>query len=56
MEIDQRPRVISTTVHVHTCACSIIHVRIEIHVASMLAIGIDKHTQQTNKQPYWLRK
>ena len=23
----------------------------KIHVPSMLAIGVDKHTQQTNKQP-----
>ena len=31
----------------------------KIHVPSMLAIGIDKCTQQTNKtleQPQWLRK
>ena len=31
----------------------------KIHVNSMLAIGIDtikKQTQQTNKQPQWLRK
>ena len=27
----------------------------KIHVPSMLAIGVDKHTQQTNKQPQWLR-
>ena len=26
----------------------------KIHVPSMLAIGVDKHTQQTNKQPQWL--
>ena len=25
----------------------------KIHVSSMLAIGVDKHTQQTNKQPQW---
>ena len=36
---------------------TVIHVH-EIHVSSMLAIGVDKHThtQQTNKQPQWLRK
>ena len=28
----------------------------KIHVPSMLAIGVDKHAQQTNKQPQWLRK
>ena len=28
----------------------------KIHVPSMLAIGVDKHTQQTNKQPQWLIK
>ena len=26
----------------------------KIQVPSMLAIGVDKHTQQTNKQPQWL--
>ena len=26
----------------------------QIHVPSMLAIGVDKHTQQTNNQPQWL--
>ena len=26
----------------------------KIDVPSMLAIGVDKHTQQTNKQPQWL--
>ena len=26
----------------------------KIHLPSMLAIGVDKHTQQTNKQPQWL--
>ena len=28
----------------------------KIHEPSMLAIGVDKHTQQTNKQPQWLIK
>ena len=33
----------------------------KIHVSSMLVIGVDKHTQQTNtlqtnKQPQWLIK
>ena len=34
--------------HDYTC------VYMKIHVPSMLAIGVDKHTQQTNKQPQWL--
>ena len=33
----------------------LVHVQyMKIHVPSMLAIGVDKHTQQTNKQPQWL--
>ena len=28
----------------------------KIHMPSMLAIGVDKHTQQTNTQPQWLIK
>ena len=28
----------------------------KLHVPSMLAIGVDKHTQQANKQPQWLIK
>ena len=52
--------------YMHTCIHSItyihgityihtyIHTYMKIHVPSMLAIGVDKHTQQTNKQPQWL--
>ena len=51
--------------YVNTCTCiymyivHVIHVQymyMKIHVPSLLAIGVDKHTQQTNKQPQWLRK
>ena len=38
---------------------SITYMCMEIHVASMLAIGVEtinKQTQQTNKQPQWLIK
>ena len=37
----------------HTCAIKNVSY-MKIHVPSMLAIGVDKHTQQTNKQPQWL--
>ena len=33
--------------------CSM-HIYMKIHVPSILAIGIDKDIQQTNKQPQWL--
>ena len=36
----------SVYVHIYTCT-----VYMKIHVSSM---GVDKHTQQTNKQPQWL--
>ena len=35
----------------YTCKCPLY---MKIHVPSMLAIGVDKNTQQTNKQPQWL--
>ena len=36
-----------------TCILSL-YLYMKIHVPSMLAVGVDKHTQQTNKQPQWL--
>ena len=57
-------------VHVHTCTCNPVfmclctctcvsvhtcmYMYMKIHAPSMLAIGVDKHTQQTNKKPQWL--
>ena len=41
--ITEDPQTYLPQVHVH-----------KIHVPSMLTIGVDKHTQQTNKQPQWL--
>ena len=40
--------------YVNTCmdAYTYMYMYMKIHVPSMLAI--DKHTQQTNKQPQWL--
>ena len=49
--------------YINTCTgiyiVRVIHVQymyMKIHVptCSLLAIGVDKHTQQTNKQPQWL--
>ena len=34
--------------------CHYMYMYMKIDVSSMLAIGVDKHTQQTNKQPQWL--
>ena len=39
-------------VHVHVYKRMYMYMK--IHVPSMLAIVVDKHTQQTNKQPQWL--
>ena len=39
--------------HMYT-SLYMLHMYMKFHVPSMLAIGVDKHTQQTNKQPQWL--
>ena len=47
----------STCMSMLSCTCTHVHCKffyMKIHVPSMLAIGVDKHTQQTNKQPQWL--
>ena len=40
--------------HLHYLPTNLCNNHMKIHVFSMLAIGADKHTQQTNKQPQWL--
>ena len=39
---------------IYIILCTVVYILHVHHVPSMLAIGVDKHTQQTNKQPQWL--
>ena len=45
---------IKIKLHVHVHHCFPYKIYRKICVPSMLAIRIDKHTLQTNKQPQWL--
>ena len=45
---------VRTPYSIYICIVIVTYMYMKIHVPSMLAIGIDKHTQRTYKQPQWL--